>query len=227
MNHLYTAAALLFGVIIISGSFLFIQIQPIKSAITSPPQKTTNTIERNRPEFTVRPGRAESARIFGDVQAPITIVEFSDYECSYCAKLHPTLERIVAEFGDQVRWEYRHLPLVIHINAREAALAAECVGDIAGNDAFWDFSTHLFKNQNTLSLSLYATQAEKYDISTPDLFACMESPEMAERLLADEQIALALGAAGTPFSIIEYANKSTRIVSGALPYDQWVGILIE
>ena len=80
--------------------------------------------------------------IMGNANAPITIVEYSDYECPYCKAFQPTLERIVTESNGGVSWVYRHWP--IHQGSMEKLTAAECVAKIKGNDAFWKYSDLLF-----------------------------------------------------------------------------------
>lgn len=80
--------------------------------------------------------------IFGDANAPVTIIEYSDYECPYCKSFHTTLTQLVTESNGSVSWVYRHWP--IHTNSFEKLVAAECVAKIKGNDAFWKYSNLLF-----------------------------------------------------------------------------------
>jgi hypothetical protein len=77
--------------------------------------------------------------------AQVTIIEYSDFECPFCARFHPTLKKIVTESNGNVAWVYRQFPLVqIHQNAFERAVASECVAKIKGNDAFWKYADLLF-----------------------------------------------------------------------------------
>ncbi len=80
--------------------------------------------------------------VLGNPNAQITIIEYSDYECPFCKQFHPTLEKIVRESEGSVKWIYRHYPL--HQNSVERLVAAECVGEIKGDDAFWKYSDLLF-----------------------------------------------------------------------------------
>jgi len=84
----------------------------------------------------------ENDHIMGSADAPIVIIEYSDYECSYCKKLHATLEQIVKESDGQVAWVFRSWP--IHQNSFLKLVAAECVAKLKGNDAFWEYSDLLF-----------------------------------------------------------------------------------
>lgn len=83
-----------------------------------------------------------SDHIFGNPDAPVTIIEYSDYECPFCKQYDPTLKKIVQESNGSVRWIYRHYPL--HQHSFEKLVAAECVAKIKGNDAFWKYSDLLF-----------------------------------------------------------------------------------
>lgn len=80
--------------------------------------------------------------IMGNKDAKVTIIEYSDFECPFCKQFHPTLERIVKENNGNVAWIYRHYPL--HQHSFEKLLAANCVAEIKGDDAFWKYSDLLF-----------------------------------------------------------------------------------
>ncbi|PIR97817.1 MAG: hypothetical protein COT89_02815 [Candidatus Colwellbacteria bacterium CG10_big_fil_rev_8_21_14_0_10_42_22] len=83
--------------------------------------------------------------IRGNVDAPITIIEYSDLECPFCQVVHPTIQSLVSENSD-VSWVYRHLPLeAIHPSARPLAEGSECAAELGGNDAFWAFLDKVFE----------------------------------------------------------------------------------
>lgn len=86
----------------------------------------------------------------GNPEAAITIIEYSDLECPYCARAHETFHQLVASDLD-ILWVYRHLPLTsIHPQAKPAAIAAECIDEEAGPEAFWTFIDTIFKDQSVL-----------------------------------------------------------------------------
>lgn len=80
--------------------------------------------------------------IMGNRDAKVTIIEYSDFECPFCKQFHPTLEKIVKENNGNVAWIYRHYPL--HQHSFEKLVAANCVAEIKGGDAFWKYSDLLF-----------------------------------------------------------------------------------
>lgn len=80
--------------------------------------------------------------IFGNPNATVTVIEYSDFECPFCKQFHPTMKRIVQESNGSVRWIYRNYPL--HQHSFEKLVAAECVAKIKGNDAYWKYVDLLF-----------------------------------------------------------------------------------
>ena len=88
----------------------------------------------------------DTDHIKGDpTTAKITIIEYSDFECPFCARFHPVLERVVSESNGSIAWVYRQFPLTqIHQNAMDRVIASECVAQLKGNDAFWKYADLLF-----------------------------------------------------------------------------------
>jgi len=169
--------------------------------------------------------RSEHALIQGDPDAPIKIVEFSDFECPFCGRLHPTLERIVAESDGEIAWEYRHLPLPSHRNAEAAAYAGECIARLGGTDAFWDFADSAFASQRQFSTAFFEEEAERLGIERSAFRSCVTSDEIADAVATDRDAAISHGGRGTPFSVVVFPDGTTQEVSGALPYAQWEQLL--
>ena len=77
----------------------------------------------------------------GSTEAQIALVEYSDYQCPFCHRVHPTIKQVAEQYGDKVVWVYRHFPLVsIHPEAMPLATGAECVNKLKGSDAFWQYT---------------------------------------------------------------------------------------
>lgn len=161
--------------------------------------------------------------ILGNPAAPVMIVEYSDFDCEYCKDFHNTLHQIIANAGanGKVAWVFRQFPLSeIHPNAFSHARAAECIATVAGNDAFWKFSDALFANQ-PVEPTRYGKLANSIGISGDAFAACFAnaSSTLDARITTDRQNALAVGAEGTPYSLILVAGKPPVVMGGAYSYD--------
>ena len=167
-----------------------------------------------------------SDHIRGNPSAKVTIIEFSDFECPFCARLHPTLTRLIEEKGDEVAWVYRHFPLSsIHRNAVASAVASECVANLGGNDAFWEFADTTFQNQRDLSSEALERYALKTGIDAAAYRACISKDDVRREVLTDGSEAQRAGGRGTPFSVIVTENGDAIPFSGALPYETIRGLI--
>lgn len=171
------------------------------------------------------PLRERNAYTYGSPRAPVTIVEWSDAECPFCARLHPTLKRLVDESDGQIQWQYRHLPLSSHRMAEPAAIATECVGRHVGEAAFWDFIDTTFASQDRITNEFLRTEAIAAGVTEQEYEVCLTDARIAEQISQDVAVAEYYGGQGTPFSLIVFPDKRVRPVRGALPYEQWVGLL--
>lgn len=170
--------------------------------------------------------RKEARHLYGSESAGITIVEFSDYECPFCARLSPTLKRIVDESNGTINWEYRHLPLPMHQNSMPAAIASECVASLVSNEAFWTFSNVLLNNIGKANADFLKAEAVKLGVGAAAYTNCIADPAMKQRVDADIAAVAEFGQQGTPFSIVvNNSDKSGRPVVGAVPYEQWKVVL--
>ena len=152
--------------------------------------------------------------IRGNPSAPIAIIEYSDFKCPFCRQFHPTMLQALEEYGDQVRWIYRHFPLdQIHPEARPAAEAAECVGEQKGSEGFWQFADAMFANQQRLGNALYREVAEQVGVNMAQFDTCVSAHTYTNKVEAQLQEGVSFGIAGTPGSFVN--NTPVR---GALPY---------
>ena len=162
----------------------------------------------------------------GNPNAKIAIVEFSDFECRFCARLHPTLQRIVEEDED-IKWIYRHFPLNSHSRAFGAAVASECIAKLGDNDSFWDFTDILFANQRQLGESLYKDFAVQIGISESEFNECLKDGVVASEVQTDLDEVIKTGGRGTPFSVIVTEDSQLIPFSGALPYEHIKSLLAQ
>ena len=155
--------------------------------------------------------------IRGDIgKAKVVMIEYSDYECPFCSRHHPTLQALMDEFGDDVAWVYRHFPLTsIHQQAMPAAIAAECAGDLGGNDAFWEMSDALFENQTNLSQATYEKLAADIGLNAGKFASCLTSGDFVDRINQQQSTGASAGVTGTPGTFI-----NGQLIPGAVPIDQ-------
>jgi len=156
----------------------------------------------------------------GNPDAAISIVEFSDFECPFCARLHPTLQRIVDE-NEDVKWIYRHFPLSsIHFRALGSAVASECMARLGGNAGFWTFADAAFSNQSHLGDALYEEVARTMGVDIEEFQSCRNDRSITADIQEDLDEAVGTGGRGTPYVIVVSPSGELVPFSGALPYEQ-------
>lgn len=149
----------------------------------------------------------------GPANAPITIIEFSDYECPYCRRWHlEVFSRLRQEYPTQVRLVYRDFPLTsIHPNAAPAAEAANCANE---QGAYWAFNEKLFSGQYGLSPAAYQRYASELNLDTARFEQCLNSGRYRAEVQADLDYAVNLGVRSTPTFFVNGIP-----VVGAQPYE--------
>lgn len=165
------------------------------------------------------------SHVRGSSDPLITIYEYSDFECPYCKQFHDILDRIVAEYGGEVRWVYRHYPIEnLHTKAMTEAIASECASEMAGPEGFWFFADRFFElspsNDRTDLGAVFPQIAEELGINVTDFLTCIEEERYRDKVERDLQEALDTGGRGTPWSIIVSHDRSIIIpVEGMYPYE--------
>jgi protein-disulfide isomerase len=166
--------------------------------------------------YLVEPFRAEidveGSPAFGPADAPVTIVEFSDFECPYCQLFAQTIKRVKDEYGNRVRIVFRQFPLNIHPNAPKAAEAALCAYE---QGKFWEMHDLLFEEQRQLDVTSLVDKAERLDLDVPEFETCLESGKFAEQVEEDMQAATRLGIDGTPAVFV----NGMPVGGGAVGYE--------
>jgi protein-disulfide isomerase len=151
--------------------------------------------------------------VLGSADAPITIIEFSDYECPFCRRWHTEVyPKLLETYGDQIRFVYRDFPLEsIHANAKPAAEAANCANE---QGVFWDFHDKLFSMELGLSPEAYQEYASQLDLDTGAFQDCIESGRFQQEVQSDFEFAANLGVRSTPTFFI-----NGIAVVGAQPFE--------
>ena len=152
----------------------------------------------------------DTDHVKGDKKAPITIVEYSDFQCPYCSKFHDTLNKVMKNYDGKVNWVYRHFPLDFHDFARDAAEASECAAD---QNKFWEYNDALFKNQKDIDEEIFAKLAKDLGLNVDKFNECVTSGKYADKVETDYQSGVDIEVAGTPGAFI----NGTRL-KGAVPY---------
>lgn len=192
--------------LIIAGAIVYTQ-KPKSNGL----EKKATQEESKRQEFTI----TKEDHIKGNPKAPVTIVEFSDFQCPFCQRFHSTVEQALKDYPDKVRWVYKHFPLdQIHPQARPAAEASECAWEQKGNDGFWQFADAIYENQERLGKSLYQELAEKLGLNMEQFINCLSSRKYEDKVEADYQEGIKAGVRGTPGSFV-----NGELISGAVPYE--------
>jgi protein-disulfide isomerase len=170
------------------------------------------------PRFAVEIASSDPVR--GNAGAPVTIVEFSDYQCPFCGRVTPTLEKIRETYGQRVKFVWKDFPLTqIHPQAFKAAEAAHCAGD---QGKYWEFHDRLFANQQALQPDSLKKHAVDLGLNAAAFDSCLESGKYRNRVREGMGQGEQLGVSSTP-SI--YING--RLVAGAVPYESFVDIIDE
>ncbi len=162
----------------------------------------------------------------GEKDARILLFEYSDMECPYCKKFHPTAQKIVDSYKGEVAWVYRHLPLPFHANAQKEAEASECVNELGGNTAFWKFVNAIFIKTNSggtgIGLADLGTLAKDAGVGEAKFITCLDSGKYADRVKSDVDTATGLGINGTPSNILlDTKTGKTKLMPGAYPYEDF------
>lgn len=163
--------------------------------------------------------------IRGNPNAPVKIVEYSDFECPACKSFHPTMKQIMSEYGErgEVAWVYRHFPIDdIHpVKARKEAVAAECANELGGNDAFWSFADRFFEltpsNNDTDIDTVLPQIARELGLDEERFSTCLLSSKYDQHIEDEVENALALGSTGTPWSVVVAKDGRKYPIAGAVP----------
>ena len=161
-------------------------------------------------------------RVLGVAGAPVTVIEFTDLQCPYCARFAlgtwPQLRKRYVDSG-QVQFVSRDLPLSFHPYALPAAVASRCAG-VQGR--YWEYREALFRGQSQLASAPYAAIAERFGLDVPGFEACRTDPATAAAVREDAALAARNGIASTPTFVIGRVVEGQfqgEIVSGAQPFE--------
>src|SRR5262249_1327476 len=160
----------------------------------------------------------DSARVKGDAKAPVTIVEFSDFQCPFCKKTEAALNDLLAKYRGRVKLAYMDFPLgEIHAEAQKAAEAARCAGE---RGKFWEYHDALYADQTKLKGADLLAHARTLNLDEKSFRSCLDSGKFVSKIQADLGQGHKLGVAGTPGFFINGV-----FLSGAQPQAEFEKII--
>lgn len=248
--------AIIFAAVVISGSLVFFGLQStgasgggisdaaldirIDAGIERYVTKKTAETEQQQADAVMQqaerskdlaqkvPPVSSTDHVFGNSDAKFTLIEYSDFQCPYCQSFHATARQIIESYDGDINWVYRHYPLSFHDpEATRQALAAECVADLAGNDAFWEFGDVLFTQGPSDDASLTAA-AVKLGADEAAFTECLQSEKYLSKIQQQTAEGTASGVTGTPGNIV--LNNETGeaiLIEGAQPLSVFKGVIDE
>ncbi|OFW04472.1 MAG: hypothetical protein A3I61_11720 [Acidobacteria bacterium RIFCSPLOWO2_02_FULL_68_18] len=158
--------------------------------------------------------------VVGGAKAPVTLIEFSDFQCPFCQRVMPTLKRVREAYGDRVRIVWKDFPLTsIHPQAFKAAEAGQCARE---QGKFWEYHDRLFANQQALQPEFLKKYAAEVGLDAAKFDACLDTAKYAERVQEQMGIGNTLGIGSTPSVFI-----NGRLLNGAHPFETFAGIIDE
>jgi len=155
----------------------------------------------------------------GDIDAPVMIIEYTDFQCPFCSRVQPTLTEILDTYGDTVVHVFKQLPLPMHPQARLGAQAALCAAD---QGKFWEMHDWLFANKNSINREALAAQATALGMDADAFGVCIDEMKYDAQINEDMKEANGFGITGTPGFLI-----NGRVLRGAVPKEQFVQIINE
>ena len=217
--------------IIVAGVLIAVAVLYAGRGNEGPTEKADSPAARPS-EITVRPV-GPNDHILGNPEARVFLIEYSDLECPFCKRFHPTVHQLLEQYGKggQLAWVYRQFPIEsLHSKAPYEAHATECVAELAGNTAFWKYVDKIFEitpANNGLDLTLLPQLAEEVGVDAAQFKECQDSGRHQERIASDIKDGIAAGLEGTPYSVLLTGDGRKFPVSGALPFQKVEPILKE
>lgn len=160
------------------------------------------------------PSVSDEDHIKGNKNAPVTLIEYSDFECPYCGAFEPTMDTVLAKYKDKVRLVYRHFPLSFHPSALPAALASECAAE---QGKFWEFHAAMFKNQDALNDDFYKKLATDNKLNMTKFNDCVSTQKYLKKVQDQAAAGGAAGINGTPGTFVIGKDGSATPITGAVP----------
>jgi protein-disulfide isomerase len=223
------------GAIIVAGAIIAIAIVWTTKPAKTPAAQNSGAQTPQVGQVTLAPVTSAD-HIFGNPNAPIKIVEFSDPSCPYCQMFNPTMEQIMTAYGPggQVAWVYRQFPLdkpdqngnILHPNSGTQAEALECAASLGGNTAFWAFEKEWYANlpqdgageTAAIDSQQLAKTAKDVGLDATAFNDCVTSNQFKSKIDAQYTDGINAGVSGTPYSVVITPSGTKIPLAGAVSY---------
>lgn len=172
-------------------------------------------------KFHIEPPRMEVATgdypAIGPESAPVTIVEFSDYQCPFCGRSRATVNQILDTYGKKVRYVFRDFPLSFHQDAFKAHEAAHCAGE---QGKYWEYNRKLFNSQRELKVDDLNKYARELKLNAQSFTDCLDSGKYRQKVQESLNYGQSVGVSGTPAFFV-----NGRLISGARPFTSFQEVI--
>lgn len=222
-----TVGFVVLGTCMLNGSCETVGAETTKTADV---KTTAPTAPTAAPTATGKvPVVSKTDHVLGDPNAPLTLIEYSDFECPFCKRFEPTLAQIMDTYDGQVKLVYRHFPLSFHANAQKEAEASECAADQGGNDAFWAYHDKILErttsNGTGFALDALVPLAKEIGLDEAKFKDCLDSGKFTDFVKQEAAGGAAAGVTGTPGSFLIDKDGNAQAIKGALPFDTIKGMI--
>jgi len=163
------------------------------------------------------PVQLADAPVRGNPKAPVTILEFSDFQCPFCVRARPTVARLRETYGDRVRFAFRHFPLDFHPEAEKAGQAAACAGE---QGRFWEMHDRLWQNPQKLQVTELKAHAQAIGLEREAFERCLDSGRFEGLVERDLRAGQSYGVTGTPAFFV-----NGRPLIGAQPFEAFQQVI--
>ncbi len=156
-------------------------------------------------------------------KATVAVVEYSDFECPFCKRVHPTYQQIMQTYGDTVVWVYRHFPLGFHANAQKEAEASDCAAE---QGKFWEYTDKIFErttsNGTGFPLDNLVPLAKELGLNEATFKNCLDTGKYAKHVQDEETSGQTAGVNGTPGNfVVNLKTQKNQMISGAQPFSSF------
>lgn len=214
-------AAILTGFVVLALAVILV----VPKASTPPTDTPKNEAPTTPTSIDTESAKLRSSdHVKGDAgTAEVVLITYSDSDCPYCAKFHPTVQSVLTEYKGRVAWVYRQFPLEMHPNAYTESIAMECAAKLGGNTAFFtylDTVVNVTLNADPKSNEALTTFAKNEGIDGTQFKTCLADNSVTTKIDTDIAEANKIGARGTPFSIaVNQKTGKQVVIPGAYPLE--------